>query len=185
LVLGYFFFFRYSYQHSHFWLLISVSYRISYLRYTERSTTFLDSATDSLPPYRDLVLLTTLPYYPLRNLLSRWFIGTTASVILLASYIFDAIDLIQCVATRSLSGGCFQAYCLPVLDLSLSFSLRGCLRPYRFVWAVSLLTNSTSLLLLDSFSFNSSFVVDHSLVHFHMPSQKPCSTSYFLIRALL
>lgn len=84
--------------------------------------------------------------------LSSRFLGTAASVILLASFIFDAIDLIQCVATRSLSGGCFQAYCLPVLDLSLSFSLRGCLRPYRSVWAVSLLTNSTSLLLLDSCS---------------------------------
>jgi len=52
-------------------------------------------------------------------------LGTIASVILLASFIFDAIDLFQCVATRSLSGGCFQAYCLLVLDLSLSSSLRG------------------------------------------------------------
>jgi len=54
----------------------------------------------------------------LRVLLFLFFLArpTTASVIFLASFIFDAIYLIQCVATRSLSGGCFQAYCLLVFD---------------------------------------------------------------------
>lgn len=87
-------------------------------------------------------------YFHLRMLLR----GTTASVTNLVSSIYGAISLVQYAATRLLSDGCFQAYCLAVLDLSLPSSLRLYSRPYRFVWAVSLLTNSTSLLLLDSVS---------------------------------
>lgn len=117
-------------------------------RSTERSTTFL-----------------ALPFWLSVFLGWRW---TTASVTLSVSSIYGARYLIQYAATRLLSDGCFQAYCLVVSDLSLPSSLRLLLRPYRFVWAVSLLTHSTSLLLLDSISrqeFLRSFSPIDTLLH--------------------
>jgi len=57
--------------------------------------------------------------------------------------------------------GCFHAYCLFVFDFLLPSSLQSGLRPYRSIWAVSLLTHSTSLLLLDWMRFFPEFL--HSL----------------------
>lgn len=101
------------------------------------------------------------PFFPFWLSLSRlsWML---ASVTSLVSSISDAGDLLWYAATRLLSDNCFQSYCPIVLDLLLPSSLRLLLRPYPRIWAVSLLTSSTSLLALVSvFSLWSVFAVSH------------------------
>lgn len=126
--------------------------------------------------------------HSLRDTLLPWIItySTGASVHILFSSIYGAVHLHQYVFTRLLSDCCFQAYCLCFIDFLLPFLLRCSLRPYLTVWAVSLLTNSTSLLLSD-FTHTSWIIHSLSLIStlLHAISEIALYLSSFLVWALL